>query len=311
MKKLLLLTGAILLIFSFAACSSGQEEAAAPAPAPAPVETVEFTGDEDISMGTIDEYLDEDVRFVDLRNFSDMFNGGYIAGFEVVPFFEYLEGRALVRNNGWEFSSEDVVSEAILQNVFGDKDDAVVLMCGSGTRAGYVQSALEDIGYTKVYNAGGISDYNGDNKVLGDGEYAGVSALPAEVSMDNIDSLLRRPGAKYVDLRNVADKYTAGYIDSFELVSFFEYLDGRALVRNNGWEFSAEDIESKIILENVFGKNKDREIFLMCGSGTRAGYVQAALEELGYTKVFNAGGISNYSGDNMIFGDDSFELELK
>ncbi|XMB86642.1 rhodanese-like domain-containing protein [Mycoplasmatota bacterium WC44] len=40
-------------------------------------------------------------------------------------------------------------------------------MCGSGTRAGFVKSALEQLGYTNVHNIGGISSYNGDYKVLG------------------------------------------------------------------------------------------------------------------------------------------------
>jgi rhodanese-related sulfurtransferase len=260
-------------------------------------------------MENIDEYLDADARFVDLRNFSDQLNGGYIAGFELVPFFEYLEGRALVRNNGWEFSSADVVSGAALENIFGDKDGAVVLMCGSGTRAGYVKAALEDIGYSKVFNAGGIRDYAGENKILGNGEFKGLAVLPAEINMENIDKLLCRTGAKYVDLRNVADKYVGGYIDGFELVSFFEYLEGNALIRNNGWEFSAEDITSKIVLENIFGA-KDREVFLMCGSGTRAGYVKSALEEIGYTSVYNVGGIRDYNGERKILGDEDFELAI-
>ena len=268
---------------------------------------VELKGDEQISMENIDEYLEADARFVDLRNFSDELNGGYIAGFELVSFFQYLEGRALVRNNGWEFSSADVANAAVLENVFGDKEGAVVLMCGSGTRAGYMKAALEDIGYTKVYNAGGIRDYDGANKILGDGVYNGAAVLPVEVSMANIDSFLERPGAKYVDLRNVADKYVAGYIDGFELVSFFEYLEGNALVRNNGWEFLAADIESSIVLENIFG-DKAREVFLMCGSGTRAGYVKAALEEIGYAKVYNVGGIRDYAGENRILGDEDFVL---
>ena len=267
----------------------------------------ELKGDEEITMETIDEHLDADARFVDLRNFSDQMSGGYVAGFELVPFFQYLEGRALVRNNGWEFSSADIKSKAVLENVFGDKEGAVVLMCGSGTRAEYVKNALEEIGYTKVFNAGGIKDYDGANKILGDGEFNGAAALPAEVTMANIDGALGRPGAKYVDLRNIKDKYVSGYIDGFELVSFFEYLEGNALVRNNGWEFSAADIESKLVLENIFG-DKNREVFLMCGSGTRAGYVKAALEEIGYKKVFNAGGIRDYEGKKKILGDEDFVL---
>jgi rhodanese-related sulfurtransferase len=297
MKRIGLIFAVLAIVLAFGACSSTEE-------------SVELSGDENITMENIDSYLEADARFIDLRDFADKFNGGYIEGFEFVPFFQYLEGRALERNNGWEFSEQDVTDEATLENVFGDSEDVIVLMCGSGTRAGYVKDALESIGYDGVINAGGIRDYNGDHKVLGDGEYDGARALPDEVTMANIDSYLGRPGAKYVDLRNVADKYTGGYVDGFELISFFEYLEGNALVRNNGWEFSEEDIKSKVVLENIFG-DKEREIYLMCGSGTRAGYVKEALESIGYATVFNAGGIRNYSGDNKVLGDEEFSLALK
>lgn len=297
MKKFTTVLLALVMVVSIISCGNSAEEAG-------------LTGNEEITMENIDQYLDQDARFIDLRDFSDMFSGGYIEGFEVVPFFQYLEGRALVRNNGWEFSEADVADAAMLENVFGSKEDVVVLMCGSGTRAGYTKDALENVGYTKVINAGGIRDYQGDYKVLGDGSYAGLQALPAEVTMENIDQYLSRDGAKYVDLRNVADKYTGGYIDGFEVVSFFEYLEGNALVRNNGWEFSEEDIVDAAILENIFGA-KDREVFVMCGSGTRSGYTKEALEALGYENVYNVGGIRDYSGENKIFGDESFTLALQ
>jgi rhodanese-related sulfurtransferase len=269
-----------------------------------------FTGSENVTMGSIDTYLGRDARYIDLRDFKDFFNTGYIAGFEAVPFFQFLEGRALVRNTGWDFTSADIQDKAVLENVFGPKDGMIILMCGSGTRAGYVKAALDSIGYTKVVNAGGIRDYSGKNKILGDGEFGGVAAITGEVTMENIDNYMARPGSKYLDLRNVADPYVSGYIDGFEVISFFEYLDGNALVRNNGWEFSEADIKSKIILENIFGA-KDREVFLMCGSGTRAGYVKSALEAIGYSKVYNVGGIRDYQGEHKILGDESFTLTLQ
>lgn len=269
-----------------------------------------LTGKETISMENLDSYMASSARFIDLRNYADLMNGGYIAGFEVVPFFQYVEGRGLVRNKGWEFSPADIKDAALLENLFGPKDQAVVLICASGTRAGYVKAALESLGYTKVFNAGGFKDYKGSRKILGDGSYTGLVELPAAVDMGNIDAYLDRPGAKYVDLRNVGDKYKAGYVDGFEVVSFFEYLDGNALKRNTGWEFTEADIVSKAILQNVFG-NKKREIFLMCASGTRAGYVKAALESLGYAKVYNVGGLKDYKGKRKVLGDETFSLVLK
>ncbi|MBI9099953.1 MAG: hypothetical protein JEY91_15840 [Spirochaetaceae bacterium] len=294
MKKILLVL-LLAMTIAFTGCSS---------------KALTLEGTEEITMANIDEYLAYDARFVDLRNFSDQLSGGYIAGFELIPFFQFLEGRALVRNNSWEFTPVDINNKAILENIFGDKESAVLLMCGSGTRAGYVKAALEEIGYTKVINAGGIKDYTGANKILGDGKFNGSAVLPAEVTMANIDKLMIRPGAKYVDLRNVTDKYVSGYIDGFENISFFEYLDNNALVRNNKWEFSAADIQSKAKLMNMFG-DKEREIFLMCGSGTRAGYVKAALEEIGYSKVYNAGGIKDYAGDRKILGDADYTVVVK
>lgn len=269
-----------------------------------------LTGKESITMDNVDTYMTAPARFIDLRNYADLMNGGYIAGFESIPFFQYIEGRGLVRNKGWEFSAADIKDAAILQNLFGAKDQALVLICASGTRAGYVKAALDSLGYTKVYNAGGFKDYKGSRKILGDGSYTGLMELPATLDMSNIDTYLGRTGAKYVDLRNVSDKYKAGYIDGFENISFFEYLDNNALKRNTGWEFSAADIVSKSILQNVFG-NKKREIFLMCASGTRAGYVKAALENLGYSKVYNVGGLASYKGKNKVLGDETFSLVLK
>ncbi len=269
-----------------------------------------LTGSESITMENIDSYMDASARFIDLRNYADLMNGGYIAGFENVPFFQYLEGRALLRNTGWKFSDADIKDKAVLENVFGPKDGAIVLICASGTRAGYVKAALDSIGYAKVYNAGGFKDYKGKSKVLGDGSYDGQMALPAAVDMSNIDTYLGRTGAKYVDLRNVSDKYKAGYIDGFEIVSFFEYLDGNALKRNTGWKFSDADVVSKSVLQNVFGSKK-REIFLMCASGTRAGYVKEALESLGYEKVYNVGGFKDYKGKRKVLGDETFTLTLK
>ena len=81
--KNLILSSALIavLIFSVALTScSGSEEAG-------------LTDNKEITMETIDQYVGEKARSVNLSNFSDMFSGGYIRSFEVVPFFEYLKGR--------------------------------------------------------------------------------------------------------------------------------------------------------------------------------------------------------------------------
>ncbi len=268
-----------------------------------------ITSDTEITMENIDDYLRTgEVRFIDFRNYDDALRAGYIAGFELVPFFDYLENRALVRNDGWNFSSDDIVDEAMLERLFGPKDQVIVGICRLGIRSAYVFEALEHLGWTNLINAGGFDDYEGRYKIAGDGVWTGAKAIPAGgVTMENIDEFLHRPGAKYVDFRNVADKYTDGYIDGFEVISFFEFLEERALVRHDGWNFREANIVDEFLLEDIFGP-KDRELFLMCLSGARSGYVKAALEALGYENVYNVGGIRDYAGDRMIFGDPSFEL---
>jgi rhodanese-related sulfurtransferase len=158
MRRITVLLTAVFLVFLVMGCSSTAEKTT-------------LSGDEDITMANMDEYLNADARFIDLRDFDDMFNGGYIAGFEVVPFFQYLEGRAVERNNGWEFSSADIIKAAMLDNIFGPKDREVFVMCSSGARSGYTKEALEAIGYEKVYNIGGIRDYQGDHKIFGDEDF--------------------------------------------------------------------------------------------------------------------------------------------
>lgn len=297
MKKLLLLIVAFALTFSLAACN-GEELPELP---------------DEVTMSNVDDYLARpDVQYVDLRNFDEKMKNGYIEGFEVIPFFDYLEEtEILVRTDGdWEFADEDLLSQGALRDLFNE-DKVIFLMCGSGTRAAFVQDALESLDYT-VYNVGGFADYSGDALVTGDGEYENVVDLPAfpdEITMANIDMYLDRPDVQYVDLRNFDEYMKNGFIEGFTSIPFFDYLEHEdILVRTDGdWEFAAEDLLSQGGLRGLF--NDEKTIFLMCGSGTRAGYVQDALESLGYT-VYNVGGFADYSGDFAVLGDGSYAIDV-
>lgn len=308
MKKLL----AFVLLSGFAvamtACTPEPEIIEKEVIVEVPAEPVEIPAE--VTMANVDLLLERDnIQLIDLRNFMDKYKSGYIAGFENISFFEYLEGNdVLVRTDGdWTFAEEDIVDEFVLTNYFDKDADAVILMCGSGTRAGFVKAALESIGYTNVYNAGGIKDYKGDFKVDGDGSFAGKfvdTRIPTEVTMDNIDSVSDIPGVQLIDLRRAADRHTAGYIQDSVLIDFFDYLEANNyLVRTDSdWTFAAEDIVDEAVLMNMFDKDAPA-IFLYCGSGTRAGFVQDALEHLGYTNVYNIGGMSAYSGDNIVYAN--------
>ena len=266
MKKLLLLLAVLSLSLTLSAC--GENTVEVPAELPELPEVIDMTN--------VDEYLGRpDVQYVDLRNFDDKMKDGYVAGFEMIPFFDYLEAEdILVRTNDWTFEAAGLVSEDAINNLF-DMDKTIFLMCGSGTRAGFVKDALESAGYTNVYNVGGLGTYEGDHKVLGDGVYnlEVVPALPATIDMTNVDMYLGRDDVQYVDLRNFDDKMKDGYISGFEMIPFFDYLEySDILSRTNDWTFEAAGIGSQAALENLF--DADKTIFLMCGSGTRAGFVK-------------------------------------
>jgi rhodanese-related sulfurtransferase len=157
MKKVLVFLFVLFAAISLVACQ--KEES--------------FEMPEEVTMANIDEVLfTEGVEVVDLRNWQDKMNGGYIRGSHMIPFFQYLESEnILVRTDGnWEFAPEDIKDENALRNLF-DEDMNIVLFCAGGTRAGFVREALLHLGYENVWNAGAIGDYTGENKVFGDGTY--------------------------------------------------------------------------------------------------------------------------------------------
>ena len=53
-------------------------------------------------------------------------------------------------------SHDEIVPAAA--ELFPDKDTPIYLYCRSGGRAGRAQAALQQAGYTQVFNAGGIDD---------------------------------------------------------------------------------------------------------------------------------------------------------
>ncbi|MFP4187283.1 MAG: rhodanese-like domain-containing protein [Acholeplasmataceae bacterium] len=160
MKKLLVFW--LVLFVAFGMFSCGDDDA----------EEEDYMLPDEITVENVDDYMDHpNMQFVDVRNFDDKMKGGYIFGFEMIPFFDYLEYEdILVRVNEWTFSEEAIKNENALRNLFHE-DKNIVIICAAGTRAGFVKSALEHLGYENVWNAGGFMDYDGENKVFGDDEH--------------------------------------------------------------------------------------------------------------------------------------------
>jgi rhodanese-related sulfurtransferase len=189
MKKFLLLFVAFTLTLALAGCAECEEcEQCEECEVCETCETCDECLLDDVAipavvnMDNVDDFMGRpDVQYVDLRNFDDKMKAGYIAGFEFIPYFDYLEyEEILVRTDGnFTFAAEDILNEAALRALF-DEDKTIFLMCQSGGRAGFVKAALESLGYTNVYNIGGwgageIPYYDGstarENIVEGDGTY--------------------------------------------------------------------------------------------------------------------------------------------
>lgn len=158
MKKLLLVLLVAFAVFGLTACQQEEEP--------------DYTLPEEITMANLDEYIDyPNVEVIDLRNWQDKMNGGYISKSHFIPFFQYLEAEEiLVRVDGWNFSAEAIKDENALRNIFNE-DMNIILLCAGGTRAGFVREALLEMGYVNVWNAGAFGDYDGEYKVFGDGTY--------------------------------------------------------------------------------------------------------------------------------------------
>lgn len=317
MKKLLLVLTLVLVGFFMTACGETPENGNEP-PAELPAT---------ISMTELDQFLfDPAWQFVDLRNFDDQMADGWIRGFEMIPFFQYLEyAEILVRTAAWSFDGSQIKDESALRELF-DEDRNIVLICAAGVRAAFVREALLHLGYENVWNAGALGNYVGEHRVHGDGHFrftlpprAHTAPLPEVINMDNIDQFLGRPGTRFFDFRDVYPGQSAamleiGWIDGFTFIPYFGFLtntfegilDEAILIHPDTWIVADVDLDEVInedliyILENIFGSDKNAELILMCMSGARSGMMKAVLEEIGYTNVWNAGGWRDYQGPNAI-----------
>ena len=154
MKKLLVLLAVLTLSFTLTACN-GEEDLP-----------------ETMTMAELDGFLGRsDVQYIDLRNFDERMKAGYIEGFEVIPYFDYLKYQGILSdaNGGWVFDTGEIGAVGSMREMFNE-DKTILLMCGSGTRAQYVMDALLSLGYENVINIGGYAAYieaDGEAVVLG------------------------------------------------------------------------------------------------------------------------------------------------
>lgn len=196
MKKICLLLAAVLLL-ALTACGAPAEEAPAinkPLPAPSVNAESQFGVDENISIATIDEWLDrDDAVYRDMRMLFDPADyaaiGGEadlthtIEGFKVVPFPYIATLQSLPVEGAYagdclytvEWNADGTVksaapnyaeSDMILKELF-PKDKAIFLMCGGGGYAGMMKQLLLFLDWDEnlLYNIGANWEYTGSHGV--------------------------------------------------------------------------------------------------------------------------------------------------
>ena len=172
MRTVLSVTVSLLLVLVIFGCTTAGSASTTASPDPLASLNRE---DLSISMDNLDDFIGRtDVQLVDLRDFPDKFTAGYIRGFEFIPFFQFLETRLITRSKAvlqeWNPKKGTIDTSFPLENYF-DKDKSILLMCSSGTRAGYIKYILEMNGY-RAYNLGGYNHYEGKYKVIGDSDFS-------------------------------------------------------------------------------------------------------------------------------------------
>ncbi|PAT02054.1 hypothetical protein CI105_04105 [Candidatus Izimaplasma bacterium ZiA1] len=126
------------------------------------------------------------------------------------------------------------------------------------------------------------------------------------IRMNNLDSYMFRDDVQYVDLRNLEARFEAGYIDGFEPIPFFDYLDNNGFYRNDTYEFNKDQLIDEKLIRSFF--KEDKAIFLYSDGCIRSEYIRSLLSYLGYEKVYVLGGFFEYSGNNVVEGDGKYKL---
>lgn len=133
-------------------------------------------------------------------------------------------------------------------------------------------------------------------------------AYESSVTTRNIDNYLFRDDSIYVDLRPYSWIAKDGHIAGFAFYPFYDFIasntstdtlysfkkitkpDGSIILLGDEGSFSANYVESEMLLNRYFPK--DKNIFAISQSGLESIYFLNLLKQLGYdaSKLYNIGG---------------------
>lgn len=251
MKKLLVLLMVAMMSLNMVACSK-TNSATTPDSNANVAQVQTMSGDEVVAfIGDSSRFADS--LLIDVRT-PDVYAEGHIDG-------------------AINIALEEIESRIGELEAYKDKD--IVLYCNSGRMSGEAAQILVMNGFTKVYNADGVKEY----------EYQLVTsepvAEPAQVQPmtgDEVVAILNDPQrlsqSLIIDVRK-ADDYAKGHIAGSINISLDEF-------------------ESK--LSELEG-HKGKDIVLYCNSGRMSGEAGQILVMNGYENVYNAAGVKEYNYD--------------
>ena len=134
MKKWYILLFSILLLLGFVACGKNSASGMA-----ADSQAADKASYQTITQEKAKELMDtQEVLILDVRE-QDEYDSGHIPGAVLLPVGS--------------------INETTAAEVIPDKDSTVLVYCRSGNRSKTASSALAELGYTNIYEFGGISTW--------------------------------------------------------------------------------------------------------------------------------------------------------
>ena len=121
------------------------------------------------------------------------------------------------------------------------------------------------------------------------------------VTLRNLDKHIDDENYLFIDIRDLEEKYSDGYIEGFTFLPLNSYLFAENILRPPMFgRFRDSDVLDQERLESYLDRSKT--IVIICRSGNRSAYFRTVLESLDYD-VIDLGGIIHYQGDLLRFPD--------
>ncbi len=219
------------------------------------------------------------------------------------PFLVDIREAKEVADNGFIEGSINIPSRTLIKNLdkLPAKDQAIVVICGSGHRSALGMEALQLLGYTNVKSmSGGFTAWKNAKLPVATGTPTAPVAGKAPEADKNLVAAL--------------DKYFSALPDGYygiapdklkEQMSVAKpfILDVRETkeVTDNGYVEGSVNIPVRTLIKNLDKlPAKDQPIVVMCASGHRSAISMEALQLLGYTNVKSlSGGFTAWKNANL------------